>query len=153
MGQPSVPNVQHREEQGKTPRDLEGSDRRVQKVEDMIDLCQPIVWAWEYPQSGLLKGRCVVDGIPYVDVDYCMYSWPYRKRTRIWTNATGQRWTRLCEHDCEASDGKRHTNWGQKAGKGAKRGFTREELYDMPPLLCEEVYSAACGIIRLSRLA
>ena len=117
----------------KTPRDLEGSDRLVQKVKDMIDLCQPIFWAWENPQSGLLKGRRVVEGIPYVDVDYCMFSWPYRKRTRIWTNATGQRWTKLCEHDCEASEGKRHTNWAQKAGKRRGEGFTREELYAMPP--------------------
>ena len=90
--------------------------------------------------------------LPYVVVDYCEYGWPCRKRTIIFTNATGQRWTRLCEHDCEASDGKRHTNWAQKAGKHG-RGFAREQLYAMPPLLCEEVYSAACGIIRLSSLA
>ena len=57
------------------------------------------------------------------------------------------------EHDCEASDGKRHTNWAQKAGKYRGEGFTREELYAIPPLLCEEVYSATCGIIRLSKLA
>ena len=38
--------------------------------------------------------------LPYVVVD-CQYGWPYRKRTIIFTNATGQRWTRLCEHDCE----------------------------------------------------
>ena len=26
-------------------------------------------------------------GIPYYDLDYCMYSdWGYKKRTRIWTN-------------------------------------------------------------------
>ena len=100
--------------------------------------------------------------LPYVVVDYFQYGWPYRKRTIIFTNATGQRWTRLCEHNCEASDGKRHTNWAQKAGKyrgdasetlEANRGFTREELYAIPPLLCEEVYSAACGIMRLSKLA
>ena len=66
-----------------TPRDLEGSDRLVQRVKDMIDFIQPIFGAWENPQSGLLKGRRVVEGIPYVDVDYCMYSWPYKKRTRI----------------------------------------------------------------------
>ena len=137
----------------KTPRDLEGSDRLVQKVKDMIDFFHPTFWVFENPQSGLLKGRRVVEGIPYVDVDYCMYSWPYRKRTRIWTNATGQRWTRLCEHDCEASDGNCHTNWAQKAGQHRGDKFTREELYAMPPLLCEEIYSATCGIIRLSRLA
>ena len=94
----------------------------------------------------------MVSDLPHVVVDYCMFGWPYRKRTTIFTNATGQRWTRLCRHDCAASDGKRHTNWAQKAGKGGV-GFTREELYAMPPQLCHEVYSAACGIMRLSRLA
>ena len=47
----------------KTPRDLEGSDRLVQKVKDMIDFSNPTFWAYENPQSGLLKGRRVVEGI------------------------------------------------------------------------------------------
>ena len=137
----------------KTPRDLEGADRLVRRCRDIISYYQPLAYFIENPHSGLLKRRDVVSDLPYVVVDYCQYGWPYRKRTIIFTNATGQRWTKLCEHDCEASDGKRHTNWAQKAGKHRGDGFTREELYAMPPLLCEEVYSAACGIIRLSRLA
>ena len=137
----------------KTPRDLEGADRLVRRCRDIISYFQPLAYFIENPHSGLLKRRDVVSDLPYVVVDYCQYGWPYRKRTIIFTNATGQRWTRLCEHDCEASDGKRHTNWAQKAGKHRGDGFTKEELYAIPPLLCEEVYSATCGIIRLSRLA
>ena len=137
----------------KTPRDLVGADRLVRRCRDIISYFQPLAYFIENPHSGLLKRRDVVSDLPYVVVDYCQYGWPYRKRTIIFTNATGQRWTRLCEHDCEASDGKRHTNWAQKAGKYRGEGFTREELYAIPPLLCEEVYSAACGIIRLSRFA
>ena len=137
----------------KTPRDLVGADKLVQRCRDIITHFHPQAWFIENPFSGLLKGRDVVSELPYVVVDYCKYGWPYRKRTIIFTNATGQRWTKLCKHDCGASDGKRHTNWAQKAGKHRGDGFTREELYAMPPLLCEEVYSAACGIIRLSRLA
>ena len=36
-------------------------------------------------------------GIPFHDVDYCMYSdWGYKKRTRIWTNK--QEWVgKLCD--------------------------------------------------------
>ena len=61
---------------------------------------------------------------------------------------------RLCEHDCEASDGKRHKNHAQKAGRNTQvDNFTQKQLYTMPPLLCEEVCSAACGIMRLSKLA
>ena len=137
----------------KTPRGLEGADRLVRRCRDIISYFQPLAYFIENPHSGLLKRRDVVSDLPYVVVDYCQYGWPYRKRTIIFTNATGQRWTKLCEHDCEASDGKRHTNWAQKAGKHRWGGFTREELYVLPPLLCEEVCSAGCGIIRLSRLA
>ena len=125
----------------KTERDLDGSDQLVRRCRDIISCFQPMAWFIENPHPGLLKGRDVVADLPSVVVDYCMYGWPYRKRTIIFTNTTGQRWTVLCNHDCEASDGKRHTNWAQKAGK-AKRGFTRQELYAMPPLLCEEVYAA-----------
>ena len=137
----------------KNPRDLEGADRLVRRCRDIISYFQPQAGFIENPHSGLLKSRDVVSDLPYVVVDSCQYGWPYRKCTIIFTNATGQRWTRLCEHDCEASDGKRHTNWAQMAGKHRGDGFTREELYAIPPLLCEEVYSATCGIIRLSKLA
>ena len=137
----------------RTPRDLEGADRLVRRCRDIISYFQPLAYFIENPHSGLLKRRDVVSDLPYVVVDYCQYGWPYRKRTIIFTNATGQRWTKLCEHDCEASDGKRHTGWAQKGNRNEGNGFTREELYAIPPLLCEEIYSATCGIIRLSRLA
>ena len=42
---------------GKTPRDLEGSDRMVQRVLDCINYFEPMVWAFENPQTGLLKDR------------------------------------------------------------------------------------------------
>ena len=53
----------------KTPRDLEGSDRIVQRCKEMIAWFQPSAWFIENPQSGLLKHRDVVAGLPYVDVD------------------------------------------------------------------------------------
>ena len=53
------------------------------------------MWFVGNPDSGLLKTRAVVAGLPYVRVDYCMYGAPYRKRTRIWTDAN---WTpKLCD--------------------------------------------------------
>ena len=71
----------------KTPRDLEGADAIVQKCLDIIRYWNPKVWWIENPQTGLLKSRGVVQGLPYVDLDYCQYGAPYRKRTRLWTNA------------------------------------------------------------------
>ena len=75
----------------KTPRDLEGADAIVQKCLDIIKYWNPKVWWIENPQTGLLTSRRVVQGLPYVDLDYCQYGEPehtgYRKRTRLWTNA------------------------------------------------------------------
>ena len=69
----------------KTPRDLEAADAIVQRCLDIIAYWQPKYWFIENPQTGLLKTRDVVHGVPFVDLDYCMYGAPYRKRTRIWT--------------------------------------------------------------------
>ena len=81
----------------KTPRDLEGSDAIVQRCLDIITYWRPKWYCMENPQTGLLRKRSVVEGIPFKDVDYCMYGAPYRKRTRLWTNLT---WTPrpLCTH-------------------------------------------------------
>ena len=56
----------------KTPRDLVGSDRMVQKCLD-IAAQQGCPYFMENPHTGLLKGRAVVAGIPYRVVDYCKY--------------------------------------------------------------------------------
>ncbi len=45
-----------------TPRDLEGSDRLVQTVLDIIAFFKPASFFIENPQTGLLKGRDVVRG-------------------------------------------------------------------------------------------
>ena len=138
----------------KTPRDLLGSDQIVQQCIMIISWFKPSSWFIENPATSMLKHRTVVRYLSFVDVDYCMYGFPYRKRTRIWTNASMQRWTKLCEHDCGSSDGKRHNTHAQKAGRNTQvEHFTQKQLYTMPPLLCEEIYSAACGIMRLSKLA
>ena len=115
----------------------------MQRCIDTIRHFAPASWFIENPQSGLLRHRAVVAGLPYVDVDYCKFGFPYRKRTRLWTNT--QLASRLCKHDCDASDGKKHTNWAQKAGKHKGDGFAREDLYRMPPLLCEDIFQAAAG--------
>lgn len=70
----------------KTPRDLVGADQVVKACLDIIAYFDPPAWTVENPQSGLLKTRAIMAGLPYCDVDYCCYGEPFRKRTRIWTN-------------------------------------------------------------------
>ena len=126
----------------KTPRDLEGADRLVAKCREIIEYFQPGRWFVENPDTGLLKTREVVAGLPFVRVDYCMYGAPYRKRTRIWTNAN---WTpRLCDRS-HLVDG-RHRKTAQRGdGRLADGGLraddrcTLDELHALPRALCEEI--------------
>ena len=71
----------------KTPRDLEGADALVRRTLEIIMHFDPIVYGFENPASGMLKDREVVAGIPFKDVSCCMYGYPYRKYTRIWSNS------------------------------------------------------------------
>ena len=65
------------------PRDYTKADRLVQACRDIIEYLQPCCWFVENPDSGDLKRRPCIEGLPYVRVDYCMYGCPYRKRTRL----------------------------------------------------------------------
>ena len=125
----------------KTPRDLEGSDAIVQKVLDIIlDYPGATCWFMENPHSGLLKGREVVAGLPMRVVDYCRYGKPYRKRTSIWTNSFWEPERPLCKHDCPASNGSKHTARAQQAPSSATDvRYSRDELYSIPPALCDEI--------------
>ena len=124
------------------PRDLEGADKLVAKCREIIDYFQPSVWFIENPGTGLLKTRTVVAGLPYVRVDYCMYGAPYRKRTRIWTNA---QWTpRLCDRS-HLIDG-RHQMTAQRGpckGHGAGDKCSLDQLHRIPAELCNEIYNVA----------
>ena len=59
----------------------------VQRTLEIIHYFDPAVWGFENPATSLLKDREVVAGIPWKDISYCMYGYPYRKYTRIWTNS------------------------------------------------------------------
>jgi hypothetical protein len=129
----------------KTPRDLDGSDALVQKVLDLADsLC--CYYLMENPHSGLLKTRPVVQGLHMEVLDYCRYGTQYRKRTAIWTNSSYEPGRPLCFKDCAASDGRKHTRRAQRAGHGYQH--TLEELYAIPPELCDEIAAWADRALR-----
>jgi site-specific DNA-cytosine methylase len=79
---------------------MDEADKLVLKSLEIIDYFKPSLWCLENPQTGRLKERDIMKGLPYYDVDYCMYSdWGYRKRTRIWTNKKD--WSGLlCNRKC-----------------------------------------------------
>ena len=66
-------------------RDLESADKVVQRTLEIIRYLRPRRWFMENPRNGLLGSRPYMQGLPYVDVDYCRFAdWGYQKPTRIW---------------------------------------------------------------------
>ena len=130
----------------KSPRDLEGADALVRRALEIIDHFKPRAWAIENPQSGLLKTREVVRGLPFLDFDYCSFGFPYRKRTRIWTNLEVSP-PPLCKQDCAACEGGKHREWAQKASKRrGEAGFKTRELGRIPRLLVEDIYDSVMAL-------
>ena len=127
------------------PRDLEGADALVKKTLEIIDYFQPRCWFIENPETGLLKTRGFMEGIPFTDADYCCYcDWGYKKRTRIWTN-TGLLGNK-CRGpgECPNMDGKKHRNSAQQGLRKTKEGMHGErnstkKLDRIPPGLCAEI--------------
>lgn len=69
----------------------------VDKVREIIHYFKPKYYFIENPQSGLMK--TYITDLQFYDVDYCMYGFDYRKRTRIWTNLIGFE-PKKCKKDC-----------------------------------------------------
>ena len=129
------------------PRDLLSADRLVRRTLDVVDHfgCH---YAFENPQSGLLKTRAIVKGLRFFDTSYCRWGYPYRKTTRIWSNLE------LCLRKpcspgdpCSAMVGKRHPMTAQQ-GRRSDAGDTnnrcsQRELYRIPDGLCDAIAGAA----------
>ena len=138
----------------KTPRDLEGACALVARTLEIIAYfgCPP--YAFENPQTGLLKEQPVVQGIPYDDITYCRYGYHYRKATRIWHNL-GDAWQPkpvCCKASpCRAMVDGRHPISAQRAPKKvqgvrvatALDKCSLEQLYSIPAELCDEIANAA----------
>ena len=126
------------------PRNFESSDKLVQACRDIIEYLRPRCWFMENPDSGYLKTRPCVKGLPYVRVDYCMYQDPvlYRKRTRLWTNCTDW-YPKMCDKS-HLIDGK-HPATAQRGyrkddRRSGERTFARDELHRLPRALCDEIF-------------
>ena len=134
----------------KTPRDLEGSDKLVQKVLDLADF-YGTPFFMENPM-GLHRTRPVVDGIPMHVIDYCKYNdgthpLKARKRTCIWTNTAWSPARPLCKKDCGFCEGNRHIDHVQLRSKNERFGHTLEHFYAIPKALPQELCEASARIL------
>jgi hypothetical protein len=133
----------------KTPN-LALADALVLRTIEIIEYFNPSKFFIENPQSGSLKDRDYMLGLPFVDVDYCQFSdWGYRKRTRIWTSV--QMTDRLCGGSgvCSGMDGKRHkkaignSTYDELWVRGKRGGGLRlQQRYSIPPLLIQTLFDA-----------
>lgn len=106
--------------------ELIASDKIVQRVLDIIKYYEPKYWFIENPETGSLKSRNVMSDISFVDADYCKYGYPYRKRTRFWTNRGVK--LELCRWDCPVSDIGKNKHLSAIGGNRNKYDFTMNEL-------------------------
>jgi len=56
----------------------------LRKTEEIIQYFNPRFWFMENPQTGRMKQYTIFPN--FTDVSYCSYGFPYRKKTRIWSN-------------------------------------------------------------------
>ena len=130
------------------PRNLELADRIVQRTIEIIDYFQPERWYIENPQTGLLKDRPFMLGIPFTDVDYCMYSdWGYKKKTRIWTAVDYE--GKLCDKKCGNINNGIHGSpimpfkvYNLDKSLAVYRSQNKDYLYRIPEKLIVELFDA-----------
>ena len=122
-------------------RDIEGSNRIVQRSLEIIRYFNPSRWFMENPDTGKLKDQFVVEGIPFSIHDYCRYGFLYRKRTRIWSNVPTE--SILCEGPgrCSGMTDTRHKlSCGTARAPYSEYSVPLFMKYSIPPLLIKHLF-------------
>ena len=130
----------------KRPRNLPLGDALVLKTLEVIDYLKPRWWAIENPSTGRLKTRPYMQGLHWDKVTYCKYGFRYKKPTAIWHNLPWTPSQGPCRKGdrCEAFQGTRHPEAAQRGPtKGRQGSNSRDQLYSIPPALCDEIDASA----------
>ena len=130
------------------PRDILSADRLVRRTIGIITYfgCN---WAFGIPQSGLLKTREIVKGLPFFDTTYCRYGFAYRKTTRLWTNlALSLREPCTLRKPCASMIDKRHPMTTEQGRRGsdasdANNSCSQHELCKIPDGWCDAIGEGA----------
>ena len=107
-----------------------------------------MIWWIENPDSSWLWRRRASEPFPHrVRLDFCQYGKPYRKRTKLATNALDYVPRALCNpKTCHACvDGKHIKTAQQGPGHGkANDRCSLDELHAYPEELCKEIFEHCC---------
>ena len=133
------------------PRNLELADSIVAKTLEIIHYLKPKSWLLENPQTGMLKNRPLMQGIPYRDITYCKYSdgvtHRYRKATRLWGHLPTFVPRPMCTQKtpCPMLVDRRHPTSAQRFSTDKTQPYTHslEDLYSMPKQLTDSIAEAA----------
>jgi hypothetical protein len=150
----SPPCTEYSRAKTTAPRKIHEANKVVERTLEIIRYFEPKYFVIENPQTGLLKEQEFMQELDYVDVDYCKYGFPYRKRTRLWNNFKQQLEDKvkpLCKKDCNSMNEARTRHIaeaqrmpsGKKANWGERRKFEQAELYKVPEPLINDVLDAA----------
>jgi len=129
-------------------RKLTFADSLVRKTWEIIQhferLNPGLLWWIENPDSSHLWKRKISEPFPHrVRLDYCQYGAPYRKRTKLATNALGYRPRALCDpKTCPACVDGKHSKSAQRGpclGKVDDR-CSLDQLHAYPHELCEDIF-------------
>lgn len=110
------------------------------KTREIINYFNPRYFCIENPRTGKMKNY-IID-LPYYDIDYCMYGYPYKKATRFWTNIGGFD-AKKCNKKCGSFINGRHiaSCGGSHKVYGCNyEGQSLNQRYSIPPNLIRELF-------------
>lgn len=126
------------------PRDIEGANKVVKHVLEIVEYFQPVVAVIENPASGCLKKQDFMQDLTSHKLSYCHYSdWGYRKQTQLWvlgTHGLPNFVPKSCLKisRCSSFNGIKHPNTF-----GNIQTIPVRDKYRVPPLLLSELLSQA----------
>ena len=126
------------------PRDIEHTERVVERTLDIIRHFKPRLWFLENPRGGGMKKFACLEEQPFVDVDYCQFSdWGYKKPTRIWG---GDHVRQLDDRVCDRKTCPNllpGTTFGRHKEQlgGAEMRMSRKQKYRVPEALVRYLWN------------
>ena len=109
----------------------------LRRTEEIIEYLSPSAYFIENPATGRMKDYIEQDKKRFV-FDYCMYGFPYRKRTHVWSNLDLE--DVLCDKS-HLVDGKHEMSaiGSCKTQRGQGGGNSKKERDSIPPLLVRQL--------------